>query len=287
MMDNINKNSYLPVSVTLVSSIMENDAMDLKTLRFKFDDKKDRESFNFKCGQFAILSVAGAGECPIGIASSPAEKEYVEFTVKSYPNGVVSSALHSLEEGANIGIRGPYGNSFPLDEMQGKNVVIVSGGFAFTTLRATIKYMLLNENIDKFKSITAIYGARNPGELLYKDELKDWEQSDKINMHITVDKGDKGWKGHEGFVPAVLGEVAPSSNNAYALVCGPPLMMKHTVPVLKKLNFDDERIFTSIERKMSCGIGKCGRCNVGPKYVCKDGPIFSYKEVKNLYENVF
>jgi sulfhydrogenase subunit gamma (sulfur reductase) len=281
------KNPYLPMPVTLEKVTVENDAKDLKTLRFKFDNDVDRKSFIHKCGQFAILSVPGAGECPIGIASSPSESGTVEFTVKSYPNGVVSSALHGLEEGSKIGLRGPYGNSFPLDEMEGKNVVIVSGGFAFTTLRAAIKTMLSKENSGKYKSITVIYGARNPGELLYKEELKDWEKSGKIKMVITVDKGDKSWTGREGFVPAVLGDVAPGSDNAVALVCGPPMMLKYTIPVLQKLNFDEEKIYTSIERKMSCGMGLCGRCNVGPRYVCKHGPVFNLKEVKSLYENVF
>lgn len=277
-------NPYLPIPVTVEKIIIENEARDLKTFRLTFNHKKDAETFQHKCGQFAILSIPGVGECPIGIASSPKDDGYIEFTVKRYPTGVVTTALHNLETGAVIGVRGPLGNSFPLEEMQGKNIVIVSGGFAFTTLRATIRYILLKENRVKFKNITVIYGARSPGELLYKDELKEWEQSNDLDLYLTVDKGDENWKGREGFVPTVLQEVAPDSTNAYALVCGPPIMLRFTMPPLLELDFKEDRIITSLERKMTCGIGKCGRCNIGSKYVCKDGPVFSYKEVKELGE---
>jgi NAD(P)H-flavin reductase len=174
-----------------------------------------------------------------------------------------------MAEGDRMGIRGPYGNSYPIEEMAGKNVVIVGGGFAFTTLRATIRYMLDEKNRSRFKNITVIYGARSPGELLYKSELR-----------------DENWKGREGFVPTVLQEVAPSAENAVVLVCGPPIMLKFTMPPLLELGFAPNRIITSLERRMSCGIGKCGRCNIGSKYVCKDGPVFSFEEIQQLPEGV-
>jgi sulfhydrogenase subunit gamma (sulfur reductase) len=287
MKNQANNTPYQPLPVTVGKVTVENDARDLKTLRLTFDRPEDARGFRFRCGQFAILSLPGQGECPIGIASSPEDGEYIEFTVKKYPHGLVSSALHRLEEGDRLGVRGPYGNHFPLEEMKGRNLVIVGGGFAFTTLRSTLRWLLLPENRSGFGDVTVVYGARNPGELLYKEELKSWSGRKDLALHVTVDKGDEGWNGREGFVPTVLGDVAPSASDACALVCGPPLMLKFTIPVLKKLGFPDERILTSVERKMTCGIGKCGRCNIGPKYVCKHGPIFTFAELGALLENVF
>ncbi len=279
-------NPYLPLPVTIDKITIENDAKDLKTFRLRFEREEDAAAFQYECGQFAMLSVAGAGESPIGIASSPLDEGYIEFTVKRYPTGVVTTVLHNLVEGATMGVRGPYGNAYPLAEMEGKNIVIVSGGFAFTTLRSTIRYLLHESQRSRFNNITAIYGARSPGELLYKDELAAWEAQDGIEMVITVDKGDEGWSGREGFVPTVLQEVAPSAEDAYVLVCGPPIMLKFTMPPLIELGFPPERIITSLERKMTCGIGKCGRCNVGSYYVCKDGPVFTYAQLQEIPEAV-
>lgn len=277
-------NPYLARTVTVEKITVENEARDLKTFRLAFCDPADREDFKHQCGQFAMLSVPGAGESPIGIASSPTDDGFVEFTVKRYPTGAVTTALHSLEEGDKIGLRGPYGNGYPLADMTGKDVVIVSGGFAFTTLRAAIRYMLHKPNRSQFGKITVIYGARNPGELLYKDELNAWAGGGEMDLHVTVDKGDKTWTGREGFVPTVLAEVKPSSANAVALVCGPPIMLKFTIKPLLDLGFEPDRIVTSLERRMSCGIGKCGRCNIGGKYVCKDGPIFTFKQIQELLD---
>jgi sulfhydrogenase subunit gamma (sulfur reductase) len=280
-------NPYLPKAVTLDKITFENEAKDLKTFRMVFCDQADQDQFEFECGQFAMLSVPGAGESPIGIASSPLDEGYLEFTVKCYPTGVVTTSLHSLEQGARIGVRGPYGNAYPIREMEGKNVVIVGGGFAFTTLRSTIRFMLHEGNRPRFQNITVIYGARSPGELLYKDELSQWQARDDLDMHVTVDKGDESWTGREGFVPTVLQEVAPNSKNSIVLVCGPPIMLKFTMKPLLDLGFPPERIVTSLERRMSCGIGKCGRCNIGSKYICKDGPVFTDQQIQQLPEDIF
>jgi sulfhydrogenase subunit gamma (sulfur reductase) len=276
------KNPYIPYPVTIDEIVIENDAKDLKTFKLVFDSKEDQAAFAEKHepGQFGILSIPGQGEAPIGIASSPTEEGYLLFTVKKM--GTVTTHLHNAEPGMKMGVRGPLGNSFPLDKLEGSNVVIVGGGFAFTTLRATIQYMLKPENRSKFKDITAIYGARSPGELLYKDQLKKWEDSNDINMNVTVDKGDETWKGREGFVPTVTKEVAPSAENAYVLVCGPPIMIRFTIPVLRELGFSDEQIILSLEMRMKCGVGKCGRCNIGKSYVCTEGPIFSYAELGEM-----
>jgi len=277
-----NGNPYVPYRVVIDQITIENEAQDLKTFDLKFVSPADAERFQYTCGQFAEISILGVGESPIGIASSPMDKGILTFTVKKYPTGVVTTSLHNMEVGDEIGVRGPYGNSFPMREMEGQNVVIIGGGFAFTTLRSTIKYILHPENRSRYLRLDVIYGARSPGELIYKKELSEWGKRDDINLYVTVDKAEGDWKGREGFVPTVTKEVAPSSASAFALVCGPPIMLKFTIPVLQQLGFTPERIINSLEMRMKCGIGKCGRCNIGNKYVCKDGPVFTLKQLQEM-----
>jgi NAD(P)H-flavin reductase len=274
------ENPYVPMPVEVVRIITEVDTKDIKTFRLAFVNKEDEERFKYIPGQFAELSIFGKGESPIGIASSPTQKGYIEFTVQKA--GVVTSALHEMEEGTLMGVRGPLGNSWPIEYLEGKNIVIVGGGFAFTTLRSLINYMIFEENRKRFGKITVVYGARSPGLLLYKDELEVWAKRGDIDLNVTVDKGDATWKGREGFVPTVCKEVAPSKENAVTVICGPPIMIRFTLPVFFDLGFSKENIITSLEMRMKCGIGKCGRCNVGSKYVCKDGPVFSLAELDKL-----
>ncbi len=274
------KNPYIPMPVDLVKIVTEVTTKDIKTFRFSFVNKEDGENFKYLPGQFGELSIFGKGESPIGIASSPTQEGYIEFTVQKA--GVVTSALHDLEVGARMGVRGPLGNSWPIDYLEGKNIVIVGGGFAFTTLRSMINYMIHEDNRSRFGDITVVYGAREPGLLIYKDELAAWEKRDDIDMNVTVDKGNEAWTGREGFVPTVCKEVGPSSENAVTIICGPPIMIRFTLPVFFELGFSKENIYTSLEMRMKCGIGKCGRCNVGDKYVCKDGPVFSLAELDQL-----
>lgn len=273
-------NPYVPIPVNVDKIITEVTTKDIKTFRLAFVNKEDEENFKYLPGQFAELSIFGKGESPIGIASSPTQKGYIEFTVQKA--GVVTSELHAMEEGTLMGVRGPLGNTWPIDYLEGKNIVIVGGGFAFTTLRSLLNYMIDDANRSRFQNITVVYGAREPGLLIYKDELAQWEKRDDINLNVTVDKGDENWKGREGFVPTVCKEVAPSSENAVAVICGPPIMIRFTLPVFFDLGFSRENIYTSLEMRMKCGIGKCGRCNVGHKYVCKDGPVFSLAELDSL-----
>ena len=274
------ENPYVPMPVEVIKIITEVDTKDIKTFRLAFVNKEDEERFKYIPGQFAELSVYGKGESPIGIASSPTQKGYIEFSVQKA--GVVTSALHEMEEGTLMGVRGPLGNSWPIEYLEGKNIVIVGGGFAFTTLRSLINYMIFEENRKRFGKITVVYGARSPGLLLYKDELEAWGKRGDIDLNVTVDKGDATWKGREGFVPTVCKEVAPSKENAVTVICGPPIMIRFTLPVFFDLGFSKENIITSLEMRMKCGIGKCGRCNVGSKYVCKDGPVFSLAELDKL-----
>lgn len=275
------RNPYLPYPVRIESIVTETEDRNLKTFKFVFLNKEDEEAFKYTPGQFAELSVPGQGEIPIGIASSPTEKGFIMFTVNKV--GKVSSFMHNMQEGDIMGVRGPMGNWYPWETLEGKNVVIVGGGFAFTTLRSSIVYMLHPDNRSRFGNIDVVYGARMPGLLLYKEELAAWEQRDDIGMHITVDStDDPNWKYNVGFVPAVTKEKAPTAENSYAIICGPPIMIKFTLPVLTELGFPPERIISSLEMRMKCGIGICGRCNLGTEYVCKDGPVFTLQELAQL-----
>ena len=273
------QNPYLPYPVRIDDIKIATEDKSLKTFKFVFTNPEDEDKFAYKAGQFAELSVTGMGEIPIGIASSPVEKGFVMFTV--FKTGKVTSYLHSMNTGDIMGIRGPLGNWYPWDTLEGKNVVIIGGGFAFTTLRSSIVYMLHPDNRKKFNDIHVIYGARTPGMLLYKDELADWEARDDINMHITVDgTDDPVWKYNIGFVPTITEQKAPQGDaDTYAIVCGPPIMIKFTLPVLEKLGYAHDHIIMSLENRMKCGIGMCGRCNIGKELVCKDGPVFTLDEL--------
>ncbi|MCF2140752.1 MAG: FAD/NAD(P)-binding protein [Candidatus Lokiarchaeota archaeon] len=276
------QNPYIPDIVTIENINSENDENDLKTFKLIFDDPDAKERFykSFVPGQFAELNVFGVGESPIGIASSPTEEDYLLFTVKK--TGKVTSQLHSAKIGKKIGIRGPFGNGWPMQEAEGKNIVIIGGGFAFTTLRSLIVFILNSDNRKKFQNITIIYGCRNPGEFCYKSELSEWEKMNDIGVYLTIDRAHPNWDKKVGFVPTITKEVAPSPQNSLAFVCGPPIMIKYTLPVLRELGFTDPQIYLSLERRMKCGIGKCGRCNIGNKFVCIDGPVFSQAELNTL-----
>lgn len=273
-------NPYLPLPMTISNITTETTARDIKTFDLEFRNESDVDSFNYVCGQFAEIGIFGAGESPIGIASSPMDKGILQFTIKRA--GRVTTTFHSCEPGMEVHVRGPYGNGFPMSDLEGSNVVIIGGGFAFTTLRSLTKFILHPENRDRFDNLTVIYGARSPGDLIYKPDLSEWEGRDDIELFVTVDKGDETWTGREGFVPTVTQEVAPSSENAYVIVCGPPVMIRFTIPVLTELGFEPDRIINSLEMRMKCGIGKCGRCNIGDKFVCKHGPVFTYQQLMSM-----
>jgi NAD(P)H-flavin reductase len=194
----------------------------------------------------------------------------------------VTNALAKLEVGETVGLRGPYGNVFPIEEWEGKNLLYIAGGIALPPMRCVIWNTI--DKREKYKDITIVYGARTVNDLVYKNELKEWEERPDINLITTVDPGGQtpDWKGEVGFVPTIVDKVAPKAENTIAIVCGPPIMIKFTFPVLKKLGFTDENIFTTLENRMKCGFGKCGRCNVGKYYVCKDGPVFTLSQLNNM-----
>lgn len=274
------QNPYLPIKMKLIKNLVETEDRNINTFTLEFLNKEDEANFKYMPGQFAEISAFGHGEAPFGIATSPTEPGVLKFSVAKV--GCVSNALHLMEEGTMVGVRGPMGNSYPLDDFKGKNVVIIGGGFAFTTLRSLAVYMLDEKHRADYGDITVIYGARNPGLLLYKEELAEWETNPNINLVTTIDKPCDGWCQRVGFIPTITEQVAPSAVNTYAVVCGPPAMIKYTLPVLEKLEFPPERIITSLEMRMKCGLGICGRCNIGTEYVCKDGPVFTMAQLKEL-----
>jgi len=276
------QNPYHPYPVRIDEVIDAVEDKSLKTFKLVFLNPEDEEKFFYISGQFAELSVTGQGEIPIGIASSPTEKGFVMFTV--FKTGKITSYLHRMKAGDIMGVRGPLGNCYPWDILEGKNVVIIGGGFAFTTLRSSIVFMLDPANRPKFKDIHVIYGARNPGLLLYRDELSEWEKRDDIHMHITVDgTDDPDWKYNTGFVPTITEQKAPpGGRDTYAIVCGPPIMIKFTQPVLDNLGYQHDHIIMSLENRMKCGIGMCGHCNVGKELVCKDGPVFTLAQLNGM-----
>lgn len=273
-------NPYLPLPMRIERVRVETDDNMLKTFELSFVRSEDAADFYFRPGQFCEISVFGKGEAPFGIASSPTEAGPLKFTVNKA--GVLTTALHNMGEGEIVGLRGPLGNGYPLEKFEGHSVVIIGGGFAFTTLRSLTQYILDPLHRPRFQDVTIIYGARQPGLLLYKEDLASWEQRQDVKVYLTIDQAVPGWTKLVGFVPDVVQSVAPSSKDAYAVVCGPPIMIRFTLPKLTALGFPPERIYSSLERRMKCGIGKCGRCNIGPYYVCKDGPVFSYAQLEGL-----
>ena len=274
------RNTYVPFPMKVEKIVIEDPDKMLRTYDLVFSNEEDKEEFKFMPGQFCEFSILGKGESPFGIASSPTEEDILKFTVNR--TGSVTNEIHYLQEGDEVGIRGPLGNFYPVEKFKGENIVIIGGGFAFTTLRSLLVYILQNRG--NYGEVTVIYGVRNPDLFIYKDELAEWEKRDDMKLYLTIDKPVSGWEKMVGFVPMVTEEIAPDLEKSWAVVCGPPIMIKFTLPVLLKLGFPDERIYTSLERRMKCGIGKCGRCNIGSKYICIDGPVFSYAELKEIPE---
>ena len=271
-------NIYQPHLMRIDEVVAETS--DTQTFKLSFKDPQVAQQFKFLAGQFGEYSVFGEGECTFCIASSPTREGYIECSFKAA--GKVTQSLKRLSVGDTIGFRGPYGNNFPLEQMKGHSVVFVAGGIGLAPVRSVIWNVL--DLRDQFKNVTIIYGARSVGDLVYKRELAAWAVRHDVKLWTTVDPGGQtaDWKGEVGFVPAIVEKAAPVATDAYAVVCGPPVMIKFTLPVLAKLGFAEERIYTTLENRMKCGLGKCGRCNIGPVYVCKDGPVFSAAQIKAL-----
>lgn len=269
-------NPYMPMLASIIETLDETP--DVKTFRVVLQDPAAMAAFRFEPGQVAQLSVFGTGESTFVICSPPTRREYLQFSVMRV--GELTHRLHTLKAGDPVGLRGPLGNHFPYRDMRGKDIVFIGGGLGLAPLRTLLLFML--DNRADYGTITLVYGARTPEHLCFKDELKDWAARGDLRVELTVDTPDKGWTGRTGVVPAVLTDLAVRPENAVAVTCGPPIMIRFTIQALTQLGFADEQIVTTLERRMKCGIGLCGRCNIGEKFVCVDGPVFTQAQLKEL-----
>lgn len=250
---------------------------DVKT--FRVNAPEGGKLFEHKPGQCAMVSVPGVGEAMFSITSSPTNKEYQEFSIKKC--GVLTDYLHELQVGDEITVRGPYGNNFPVDtELKGKDLLFVAGGIGLAPLRSVINYVL--DNRDDYGKVDILYGSRSADDLVQLKEIQEvWMNAKDVNVYLTIDRPQEGWDGHVGFVPAYLKELELSADKT-VLVCGPPIMIKFVLAALTEMGYSKTQAYTTLELRMKCGIGKCGRCNIGSKYVCKDGPVFRCDEVDEL-----
>ena len=271
----MNNETLIPY-VGVVTEITQ-QTPDVKT--FRVEALGGGKLFEHKPGQCAMLSVPGISEAMISITSSPTNTEYMEFSVKKC--GCLTEWLHSMEVGQMITVRGPYGRHFPVyDELLGKDLLIVAGGIGLAPVRSVINYV--RDNRDKFGSVDIVYGSRSKDDLVYYDEIvNEWMNTPGFNVHLTIDNPQEGWDGHVGFVPNFVKELNPDLKKT-VLMCGPPIMIKFTLGGLMELGFKKEQVYTTMELRMKCGIGKCGRCNIGNRYVCKDGPVFRFDELDEL-----
>jgi NAD(P)H-flavin reductase len=260
---------------------VKDEAPGIRTLKLSFENTEEGEAFTFKAGQFGLYSVPGQGECVFCVASGATRKGYIECSFQRV--GKVTAALRDLNVGDSMGFRGPYGNWFPLDEkFKGHSVLFIGMGIGLAPVRSVIQTVL--DERKEYKDLMIIYGARNAELMVYKDELKEWADRPDVKFVKTVDPGGapEGWDGEIGFVPAVVEKAAAGLKDCFAVICGPPIGIKFTLPVLAKLGFPPDHIYTTLENRMKCGVGKCGRCNVGSKYVCKDGPVFTAEEISKM-----
>lgn len=269
-------NPYLPQVATILETIQETP--NIKTFRVRFDDEKAMAEFKFNPGQVGQLSVFGVGESTFVINSPPTRMEYLQFSVMRA--GEVTTRLHDLSAGDKIGVRAPLGNCFPFESMRGKNIVFIGGGIGMAPLRTLLLFML--DNRSDYGDITLLYGARTPVDMAFKAELPEWLSNSGMSTTLTIDVASPGWEHKVGLIPNVLREMKPSPENAVAVTCGPPIMIKFTLQALSELGFKDDQILTTLERRMKCGVGICGRCNIGTSYVCVDGPVYRNSQLKAL-----
>jgi len=276
------ENIYLPKAAVLDRVVSE--IADVKTFYWRFEDAADQAEFkHFRPGQFAQVSLFGVGEFPTSLPPSPTENETF-FTVRQV--GSCTSALHRLKAGDHFAVRGPYGNGFPMEQYYGKNLVFVAGGIGLIPLRSCIVYALNHR--DKYQRIQVFHGAKTPQELMYVPNLHEWEQTPNVECYLTVDRANNGWSGNVGVVGSLFKKpgVQIPVENTIAFVCGPPIMFRFVIKDLLEMGFAERNIVSTLERYMKCGVGKCGHCCIGMAYVCVDGPVFTYEQIKRLGEEL-
>jgi len=265
------KNIYQPVEAVVAGVTPE--TANIKTFTLKLNSP-----FSFRTGQFIEMTVPGLGEAPFTPSSDPGVSSAIDVTIMKV--GTVTNKLHTLSGGEIVGIRGPYGAGYPLDKFKGKDILIVGGGVGLAPLRSLL--FALFSDMDNYNKVVLRYGARTPADIIYKDALSEWGKKEKVDVLTTVDIGSPEWQGNVGLVTTILDNLPVDLNKAVAIVCGPPIMMKFVNLKLLDLGFKPENIYLSMEKSMSCGLGKCGHCRIGKYYACKDGPVFTYEQLKNI-----
>lgn len=276
------KHDTLIPMVGVITDIRD-ETPDVKT--FRVNAPEGGKLFEHMPGQCAMLCVPGVSEGMFSITSSPTNKEYQEFSIKRC--GMLTEQLHSLNVGDQITVRGPYGNNFPVDTvLKGKDLVFIAGGIGLAPLRSVINYVI--DNRADYGKVDIIYGSRSADDLVQLKEIREvWMNTEGVNVHLTIDREQEGWDGHVGFVPTYVGELGKEGQvefgiNTISLICGPPIMIKFVLSALGEMGVPKTQIYSTLELRMKCGVGKCGRCNIGSKYVCKDGPVFRFDEIDEL-----
>lgn len=268
---------YVPTLAEIVSTRQLTELEKLFEIRLL-----EPRPFPFEPGQFILLSVLGVGEAPVTLASSPLKKDGVEVCVRRV--GSLTNALHRLQEGATIGLRGPFGKGFPIEALKGKDLLFVAGGIGIIPLRSLIHYVL--ERRKDFGQLSILYGAKTPKEFLFTDELKAWGQRGDVRLLLTVDKPDETWEGNAGVITRLIPPLELRPKETYAVIVGPPVMYKFVLMELYQKALPESQILMSLERRMRCGVGKCGHCQINNVYVCQEGPVFSYQFLKRLPEAI-
>lgn len=249
------------------------------TFTLELSPERSTNSFNFLPGQFNMLYVFGVGEVPISISGDPAKSESLIHTTRAVGN--VTKAMQRLKVGGTLGVRGPFGTSWPVELVSGYDVVLVAGGIGLAPLRPVLYYLLANRN--NYGKVVLLYGTRTPDDILFQNELKKWRSRFDLETHITVDRAAGAWHGNVGVVTTLINKAPFDPLNTMAMVCGPEIMMRFTAMAMQKRGLTDERIYVSMERNMKCGIGLCGHCQMGTEFICKDGPVYSYAKIKDLF----
>jgi len=273
-------NPYRPHSARITSIVDLTDNEKLFELRLI--DEASREEFSHSAGQFVEVSIFGVGEAPISISSAPSKQGFIELCVRRA--GDVTGALHDMRCGDIIGIRGPFGRGFPFDQMKGSDVLLVAGGLGIAPLKSLINH--IHDERHEFGNVTILYGSRTPSEILFRRQFEMWQHRDDFDMVLTVDHPDDSWTGETGLVTKLFDRIDVDPANTYGAICGPPVMYKYVIAEMRKKGIVADRIYVSFERRMKCGVGKCGHCGVGHQYACVDGPVFNYWEAMNLQEAI-
>ncbi len=271
------------VTIPEIATIEEirDEIREVKTFYLSIDNKDIWNNFKYRSGQFIMCTIFGAGEFAVSLPPSP-ENDRFHITVRTV--GRVTSALHALKPGDKVGLRGPFGNGFPFEEFKGKNLVYVAGGIGLIPLRSSIVHALQHKK--DFGRVLMLHGARTPDDLMYKENLKEWQSFEGFETYITVDVPTPDWKGETGFVHTLFDKANLPVENTVAFVCGPPVMFNTVIGELMKRGLSDENIYSTLERHMKCGVGKCQHCAVGRTLVCTDGPVYTYRQIKTLGEEI-